>query len=74
MTKYLHICFEDGTEICVSLTEAEFYIEKYAADGIAVTSGRLTNGIDLVAEMDILGFDYAVVDARLARLDMAVGT
>ena len=68
MTKYLHICFEDGTEICVSLTEAEFYIEKYAADGIAVTSGRLTNGIELVAEMD----DYAVVDARLAQLDMAV--
>ncbi len=50
MPKYLHICFDDGTEICVSLTEAEFYIEKYAADGVAVTSGRITNGIDLMTE------------------------
>ena len=74
MPKYLHICFDDGTEICVSLTEAEFYIEKYAADGVAVTSGRITNGIDLIAEIDILDFDSSVVDARLAQLDMAEGT
>jgi hypothetical protein len=78
MTKYLHICFEDGTEICVSPTEVEFYIEKYAADGIAMSGAAKCQGChlsevaDLAEEMGILGFNISVVDARLARLEMAV--
>jgi len=78
MAEYLHIRFEDGTKICVSSTEADFYIEKVTADGIAVTGAavcqgcHITDGIDLAAEMGILDFNRSVVDAKLARLEWAV--
>ena len=78
MAEYLHIRFEDGTEICVSPADADFYIEKVAADGIAMTGAsvcqgcHITDGIDLAAEMGILDFNNSVVDARLARPEMAV--
>ena len=78
MAEYLHVRFEDGTEICVSSTEADFYIEKVAADGITVTGATvcqgcpITDGIDLAAEMGILDFNRSVVDAKLARLEWAV--
>ena len=78
MAEYLHIRFEDETEICVSPADADFYIEKVAADGIAMTGAsvcqgcHITDGIDLAAEMGILDFNNSVVDARLARPEMAV--
>ena len=79
MAEYLHIRFEDGTEICVSSADADFYIEKVAADGIAVTGAAvcqgcpITDGIDLAAEMGILAFNYSVVETKVAYLEMAVG-
>ena len=79
MAEYLHIRFEDETEICVSPADADFYIEKVAADGIAMTGAsvcqgcHITDGIDLAAEMGILDFNYSVVETKVAHLEMAVG-
>ena len=78
MVAYLHVRFEDGTEICVSSAEAGFYIEKYLADNVAFEGASacqgcpITDGVDLAAELGILDFNDSVVDAKLVRLEMAV--
>ena len=78
MAEYLHICFEDGTEICVLAGEADFIIEKYEADGAACEGAAecegcpLSEGVDLPVELGVLDFNRSVVDAKLARLEWAV--
>lgn len=74
MSPYLHIEFSDGTVICVPSVAADFYIEKYEADGYEVTGAAecqgcpITDGIDLAAEMRALAEDAAYIEMKLDKL------
>ena len=64
MTLSLHLQFEDGTQICVPLPEADFYIEKYAADGCALAG--ICACVDCSIRPAELHIDEAFADARIS--------
>lgn len=72
---YLHLIFDDGTEICVPESDVNDYIAKYKADGYELTGTveceegcHLTNDFeDLFALFGVFNATDEFVDAAVAH-------